>query len=366
MIKLSIKRCGKKVDFHSHFLSPTYYQYLKEYEAERPDRFETPDWSLESHLKQMDRLGIAFSFISVSSPNLSGAPEEVEVRLVRQINQEGAGYARSEPKRIGLYASLPLPHVEASIREAEYAIRELGAFGFGLSTNYAGTYLGDPKYDALLEYLNGISAVIAVHPAAAPVEPEVNKTVPIPAMEFLVETTRTFMNMEMHDIFSRYPAIRWIFPHAGSFLPILSDRINGFSVIMRHDNPGLALNFKEDMRHVYFDCAGFPLQKQLHALLKDVTTENLVYGSDVPYTPMLGCLALSGGLETLAGLSDTDRQRIFYGNALALHPQLAELLELPSTMAHTVNYAENPLSLRNRLQQLPRAVISKLYGKLFK
>lgn len=31
------------------------------------------------------------------------------------------------------------------------------------------------------------------------------------------------------------------------------------------------LDFKEDMKHVYFDVAGFPVNKQLHDLLLDVS-----------------------------------------------------------------------------------------------
>ena len=50
----------KKVDFHSHFLSPSYYDDLNAYEDENPDSFPTPAWSAEAHLAQMDRLGIAF------------------------------------------------------------------------------------------------------------------------------------------------------------------------------------------------------------------------------------------------------------------------------------------------------------------
>ena len=49
-------------------------------------------------------------------------------------------------------------------------------------------------------------------------------------------------------------------------------------------------DFKADMRHVYFDVAGFPLQKQLHAPLKDVKVENLLYGSNTPYTPNIACI----------------------------------------------------------------------------
>ena len=106
---------NQKVDFHSHFLSPTYLEYLERFEGPEPDHFPTPKWDLESHIAQMDQLGIAVSLISVSSPNLSGADQETEKAMVRQINLEGWSYVQRYPERLGLMASLPLPHVEDAI-----------------------------------------------------------------------------------------------------------------------------------------------------------------------------------------------------------------------------------------------------------
>ena len=55
---------NNKIDLHSHFLPPAYYEYLKKYEDEYPDNFEIPDWSEDGHIKWMDQLGVAFSLIT--------------------------------------------------------------------------------------------------------------------------------------------------------------------------------------------------------------------------------------------------------------------------------------------------------------
>ena len=176
---------NQKIDFHSHFLSPTYLEYLEKYEGPEPDHFPTPAWDLEDHIAQMDQLGIAVSLISVSSPNLSGAGREIEKTMVRQINLEGWSYVKQYPERLGLMASLPLPYVKESMEEAEFALRDLHADGFGLSTHYAGIYLGNVHYDPLMAYLNEVGAVVVVHPVEPAALPkDVNRDVPIPAMEF--------------------------------------------------------------------------------------------------------------------------------------------------------------------------------------
>lgn len=358
--------CNQKVDFHSHYLSKTYYDYLDQYEGPTPDAFPTPDWSPEAHLKLMDRLGIAFSFLSVSSPNLSKADRETEIRMVRQINLEGAELVREHPDRFGLFAGLPLPHTAEAIEEAEFALDELKADGFGLSTNYAGIYLGDARYDPLMAFLDARGAVVAVHPVKPAGLPKgINGELPIPAMEFFMDTTRTFTHMVMHDVFGRYPRIKWIFPHGGAFLSILSDRIDGFAMQFRSGlKKDVPLDFKADMRHVYFDVAGFPLNKQLHDLLLDVEPDNLLYGSDAPYTPDIACVAQTGGLEQSEGLNEEEKNYLFTYNAVKLIPRLEKILNV-KVPGKTVCYADYPLTVGDRINRGVRTLISRVYNAIF-
>lgn len=358
---------NQKVDFHSHFLSPTYYEYLDKYEGATPDDFPTPKWSEESHIKLMDKLGIAFAFISVSSPNLSKADKETEIKMVHQINIEGADIVKHHPKRLGLFANLPLPHTEEAIEEAKFAINTFHADGFGLSTNYAGIYLGDARYDKLMEYLNSIGAVVAVHPVKPSGLPKgVNGELPIPAMEFFMDTTRTFTHMVMHDIFGRFPNIKWIFPHAGAFLPVLSDRMSGFAMQFRNNmKTPVPLDFKADMKHVYFDVAGFPVNKQLHDLLLDVSVNNLLYGSDMPYTPNIACIAQTGALEKVSGMSRNEKDNMFTFNAVRLVPRLSDILDV-SVSGKTVCYSDSPLTFKEKASKNVRKTISKLYNAVFK
>lgn len=358
---------NQKIDFHSHYLSPTYYEYLSKYEGKTPDDFPTPKWSEKSHIELMDKLGIAFAFLSVSSPNLSKAEKETEITMVHKINIEGYEIANRNRNRLGLFASLPLPHTDDAIKEAKFAKEQLNADGFGLSTNYAGVYLGDARYDKLMEYFDSISAVIAVHPVKPSGLPQgINKELPIPAMEFFMDTTRTFTHMVMHNIFGRFPNIKWIFPHAGAFLPILSDRMSGFTMQFRNNmKTPVPLDFKEDMKHVYYDVAGFPVNKQLHDLLLDVSIDNLLYGSDTPYTPNLACIAQTGGLETVSGMSKNEKDIMFTYNAVKLIPRLADILDV-SVKEKTICYADSPLTTKQKINRNIRVVISKLYGIICK
>lgn len=357
---------NQKVDFHGHFLPKTYYEYLDRYEGPSPDTFPTPQWTPESHLALMEKLGIAFTFLSVSSPNLSKADKETEISMVRQINREGAQIVAQYPNRFGLFASLPLPHTQEAVEEAAFALDVLKADGFGLSTNYAGVYLGDGIYDPLMAFLNQRGAVVAVHPVKPSGLPKgINAELPIPAMEFFMDTTRTFTHMVMHNLFGRYPRIKWIFPHGGAFLSILSDRMNGFAMQFQNGlSQPVPFDFKADMRHVYFDVAGFPLNKQLHDLLLDVTPDNLLYGSDVPYTPTIGAIAQTGGLECAAGLNKEDKNKLFTYNAVKLFPRLEPILDV-QVQGKTVCYEDRPLTWGEKINRGIRSVIAKVYNAIF-
>lgn len=314
----------KKVDFHSHYLPPSYYEYLSKYEYPMPDSFPTPKWSIKNHLKEMDRLGVAFSFISISSPDLCEAPNGViAAEYARRINNEGAEYVKKYPNKLGLMAELPLPYVNEAVKEAEYALDVLNADGIGLKTNYKKLYLGSPELDPLMEYLNKKKAVVVIHPTRPSRLPQnVNHNVPIPAMEFFFETTRVFSNMEVNDIFRRFPDIKWIFPHAGAFISILDDRFSNFSLFTKKSYKNASLSVYKDMKNLYFDMAGFPLLKQLQILRKDVPISHLLYGSDCPYTPQIVCMATAGQLENTNQLSSKEKRKIFTENSYLLFPRL--------------------------------------------
>ena len=69
--------------------------------------------------------------------------------------QRDAARLRSEnPGRFLFCAALPLPNVEAAIREAIYALDTLKADGIKLATNAQGQYLGAPELDTLFDVLS--------------------------------------------------------------------------------------------------------------------------------------------------------------------------------------------------------------------
>lgn len=318
------KRNGK-IDLHVHYLPPSYVKALLEHEGEKPDGFQTPDWNPQQHLAFNKRLGIEVSMISLSSPHIYFGDAVAAKKLAREVNDYGARLTEQYPGKFGLLATLPLPNVDDSIAEINYALDELHADGFTLPTNTRGNYLGMPEMDPVFAALDERRAVVVLHPNQPGSVPQhVNKGLPIPAMEFLFDTTRTVVNMIINGTFKRYRNIKIVIPHAGAFLPLLVDRLDPFFKAIPVGERKIRTDVYAELRRLYYDVAGFCVPRQLDTLLQIADPRHLLYGSDYPYTPTVGCMSLAGMLNDTNLLTEKQRQAIFYDNARALFPRLRD------------------------------------------
>ena len=315
----------RKIDFQAHYLPPSYYDFLAEEGLFCPDGFPTPQWDEAWQQEMMGELGIAYALLSVSSPSLWTKDPARTRTLARKVNDEGAEIVSRAPGNLSFLATLPLPEVSAAIDEARRCLDTLHAGGVGLMTNYGGVYLGDRSLDPILAELNGRGALAVLHPTQPAVTvPNVNQEIPVPAFEYFVETTRTFLNLVQNDTFARYPDIRWVIPHAGAFLPILADRFESFALMLRFADPDRRVDILADMAHVYYDLAGFSEPKQLAMLLRNVDETHLLYGSDTPYTDISACVGQAEALEETPKLTERQKALLFTENALTLLPDLKE------------------------------------------
>ncbi len=314
---------SNKIDFQAHYLPKAYYDFLESEGLYCPDGFPTPQWDESWQQEAMGELGISYALLSLSSPSVYTGNKFRSRELARKINEEGAEIAARAPGNLGFLATLPLPHVDSSIFEARYCLDTLHADGVGLMTNYGGVYLGDRRLDELMAELNDRGALAVMHPTQpAVMVPNVNEEIPVPAFEYFVETTRTFLNMVQNDTFTRYPDIKWVIPHAGAFLSVLADRFESFALMLRFADPDRRADIMEDMAHVYYDAAGFSEQKQLEMLLRNVDETHLLYGSDTPYTDITACVGQTEALENTNKLTDKQKQLLFTDNAKSLLPKL--------------------------------------------
>jgi predicted TIM-barrel fold metal-dependent hydrolase len=287
------------IDVHAHYVPPAYRAALLANGHEHPDGFpRIPDWSAEEHVGAMDRLGIQTSQLSISSPGVHFGNEASTRDLARELNEAGREAVVDHPGRFGLFASLPLPDVDATIAEIAYCCDHLDVDGFAVLTNIEGTYLGDHAFAAVFDELDRRGARLFIHPTSPACWEHTSFDRPRPMLEFLFDTTRTVVDLILNGTVARHPGIEFIIPHAGATLPMVADRVSVFSILLAVEP---AVDVWRDLGRLHFDLAGFPVPRQLDALLTLTTFEHLHYGSDYPFTPEFGAAA---AVERLAEAGD--------------------------------------------------------------
>jgi predicted TIM-barrel fold metal-dependent hydrolase len=291
-----------RVDVHAHFVPNDYRAALLAAGHEHPDGVaRIPDWDAAGHVEVLDRLGIGTALLSISSPGVHFGDDDAARGLARTVNEAGRRAARAHPGRFGLLAALPLPDVDGARAEIDHAFDELHADGVALLTNVGGTYLGDPALEPVFDELDRRRARVLIHPTSPVCWEPTALGRPRPMIEFLFDTTRAVTNLVLNGTIARHRNIAFIVPHAGAALPVVVDRIAAFSQILAGVDPATVV--ERDLAGLHYDLAGFPLPRQLDALLAVTTLEHLHYGSDYPFTPEPVAAALAHQLEERGDLT---------------------------------------------------------------
>jgi predicted TIM-barrel fold metal-dependent hydrolase len=117
---------------------------------------------------------------------------------------------------------------------------------------------------------------------------------------------------------ARYPDIKWIFSHSGGTMPFLLSRFTREEATMKEREQKLPNGVMYELKKFHYDTAQGNHAGALQALMKLVTTSQVLFGTDYPFRP---------GSEEVDGLAAysykrQERQAIERLNALKLMPTL--------------------------------------------
>ena len=278
---------GRRIDFHAHAILPSYAEGLRRLgiDAKAEEGFPLPQWSMETHLGFMKDAGIDYSVLSMPTPHTYHGDAALAREVTRQVNEEYAALCRAHPDKFGFVAALPLPDVDGAIEEIAYATETLGALGVKVASNSDGVYLGDDRFDPVFEELDRRGALVILHPSPArqlPREGVVTGGV-MALYEYPAETTRAVLNLLANGTLERFPHIRLVVPHCGSFLPYMKSRAGGMFKLLAAMDRMKPVDVEAGLKNLWFDLAGDPTPDQMEMLLRITDTDHVVYGSDYPY-----------------------------------------------------------------------------------
>ena len=214
-----------RIDTHHHFFPQFLLDAWQKAGVRNPPVAQS--WKLEATLAQMDRGGVATAILSppigLSLPDIN---TEQSRHLARLVNEYVVEAMKDHPGRFGLFAFMPMPHIDATLKEIEYALDVLKADGIGLNTSYGDKWLGHPDFKPVMDELNRRKAIVYVHPLAPQCCGNLMPYVPASFIEYPQDTNRAVVSLLLSTTFTRTRDIRRIFSHAGGAVPMLAGRIN--------------------------------------------------------------------------------------------------------------------------------------------
>jgi predicted TIM-barrel fold metal-dependent hydrolase len=314
---------GNRIDVHQHFVSPDYYALLTKKNATSPvPGFGTwRDYSPERNLAEMDKAGVSTAMLSQTAPGVWFGDAAEARRIAREMNEYAAAKMVGTYKgKFGLFALLPLPDVDGSLKEIEYAFDTLKADGVGLLTSYEDKWLGDPAFAPVFNELNRRKAVVYTHPLEATCCKYTIQGVTPQTLEYPTDTTRTLMSLIVSNTATRCPDIKFIFSHAGGTLVSIAGRFLQNAVSA--ENIARPPDKDSRMYHVrrfYYDTAGSANPVQLQSLKLLVPTSQIVFGTDFPFAnPAATVTGVSA-----SGFSAEELRGIYRENAAKFLPKYA-------------------------------------------
>ena len=348
------------IDVHSHIITPEFVYSLENEGRLLDEGFPLPKYNVENHLKWMDEAGVQTSVLTLAAPQPSSA------EVVRQTNEDAARIKKEHPDRFLFCAALPLPDVNAAIREAIYSLDTLKADGIKLATNVDGQYLGAPELDTLFSVLNERKAVVILHPhRPEPVNKQVMQQTPLAMQEYLSETTRAVSNMISRNLLARYNNIKVVVPHCGAYLPLAIPRMKSLTPVMQANKMVGEIDYEANLRALYYDLAGAHSPEVIRMLLTITTPDHLLYGSDYPYVaPQVLKQSLARMKDYLSKEPDLApfREMILWKNAKWLFDQSEEKPSAETTATNMIvriaeievfpQYLEEYLAFANEVDRL--------------
>ncbi len=303
-----------RIDVHHHISPPAWVDALKKAGLDSPP---VNNWTPQKSLDDMDKAGVATGITSPTLPGVGFLPAAEAAAVARASNEYALKLAGDYKGRFGRFAQMPMPYVDETLKEIEYALDTLKADGISLLTSYGEKYLGDPSFAPVMDELNRRKATVFVHPndpkcCTAP--ENIGGFSPI-FVEYGTDTTRTVMSLIFNHAAERTPDVNFIFCHGGGTITSLTDRFLIQMLRMPKYKGFTAEGVLAQLKRFYYDTAQASNPIIMGALTKIVPTTQIVYGTDYPYR--------TGEEHTkaLAGIfGPDDLALIDRGNALRLLP----------------------------------------------
>lgn len=304
-----------RIDTHHHFFMPTLVQKMQEKKIAFKPALE---WSIQRTLDDMDAAGTKTSILSVTTPQVGFLDVESAKTVARESNEYAAKLGGDYKGRFGSFAMLPMLNMDDALKEIEYSLDVLKADGIGILTSYGDKWLGHPMYAPVMDELNRRKAILYTHPTSANCCNNLIPNTPPTVIEYGTDTSRTIVDIIFSGTAARCQDIKFIFSHAGGTIPFLTERLQKMPELNPKLKEKVPFGVMHELQRFYYDTAWTSNGYVLPSLLKLVSKDKVLFGSDYPYRT--GADNVRGLMDY--GFSKKDLKQITHDNAVAIIPRL--------------------------------------------
>ena len=311
------------VDIHAHYFPKTYIELLMRIGGRslpeaarpitaRPMREDDPN-DIQTRLERMDDAGVQLQVLSPAASPPYAEKEADAVAAARLINDAYAELAAKHPGRLAAVVSLPLPHIDASLREMERGLDQLGMLGVSMTCSCFDRSTAEAEFEPLYAEMNRRRAVLNYHPIqngiCSPFLNDYGFTVSVGAS---LEDTVIVLHLIARRVHERFPNIKYVVPHLGGMISMQLQRLD-------NQGPRTLPNLPElpsvTARRFYYDTVGHGSPAALLCAWKAFGADQIVAGSDYPVLMAWETYKQTFHYVRECGIPEADADKILNHNA---------------------------------------------------
>jgi aminocarboxymuconate-semialdehyde decarboxylase len=243
----------------------------------------TTFFEMEKQVERMRRDGVERAILSLATPFIDYHLEPaLAIEAAAAFNDGLAAAIAPDSSRFGGWALLPMQDAGAAARELRRSVREHRFVGGHIASNVRGSYLDNEKFTPVFQAAVDLGVPLFIHPADPLGKDRTSDYELTVVAGYLFDSTINILKMICSGFLDRWPTLKLVCAHGGSFGPALRARMQREV----DTNPQLKRNLTRPvgdyLRQLYVDSICFE-PAMLRYVAEVLPIGHVMLGSDAPF-----------------------------------------------------------------------------------
>ena len=245
----------------------------------------------EKRIKSMDDNGITMQVLSISGPGAELMEGQIGIDIAKAVNDGLKEAMNRYPTRFQGFAHLPLRSPDASAKELERCVKQLGMVGAVVNGTIDGKFLDDAQFAPVLAMAEQLDVPIYIHPHLPPrsvfdayysgLPGSSGVAISTAGWGWHSETAIHVLRMVFAGTFDKHRKLKVIIGHMGEGLPVMMARLDDVAAIhSKHLSRPISQTILDQ---VWLTTSGIFTQPPLVAAIMTFGLDRVMYSIDYPY-----------------------------------------------------------------------------------